>query len=69
MSARELAEDLDLTARTAKYADTMRLLQNLQQNSDTLGHEVDELGTLTYSYVVLTPDQDAHDTDTIFNLA
>ena len=69
MSARELAEDLDLTARTARYADTMRLLQTLQRDSDTLGHEVDELGTLTYSYVVLTPDRDEHDTDTVFNRA
>lgn len=68
MSARELAEDLDLNARTGRYSDTLRLLQTLQRDSDELGHEVDELGSLTYSRVVLTPDSDEHDTDTLFSL-
>ena len=69
MSARELAEDLNLTARTSRYADTLRLLQGLQRGADDLGFEVDELGSLTYSRVVLTPAQDEHDTDTLFTMS
>ena len=66
MSARELAEDLNLSAHTSRYADTLRLLQGLQRGADDLGVEIDELGSLTYSHVILTPANDEHDTDTLF---
>lgn len=66
MSARELSEDLQLTARTERYADTMRLIQSLQRESDTLGTAVDELGDLTYSHVLLNPSGDVHDNQTVF---
>ena len=66
MSARELSEDLNLTARTARHADMTRLLQSLQRDSEALAAEIDELGDLTYNRVLLSPAPDVHDTQTVF---